>query len=298
LENKEHIKQKIHKYANNIINTYLESHNKYKWLRERPGIFTEGNINTQKDSWYWHRYRWGILEDQYLLRFNFDKNSLKIRLHNNINEWISKKHIPIDDELEPLHTRNENYTDQDVNKAIAHIHSESEENNASDISSQEANNTSDIKLYDTDSDSEGGEPEEDNDKIRKHIRRHITEGKEVTIRSVCWACGKEDSMHHLLWECTKLSIIHKSVEIMDQYTKAKLEDQTKNIVTPNIQDWWMSWKRSQDERNTFGKYIRETFKNREQWCVDNEFRPTNKEQMYQYEITVQYLHSFRVDPND
>jgi hypothetical protein len=208
-------------------------------------------------------------------------------LHNNIKEWISKKYIQIDNE-EEVTKPNENITTKH------NVTKESENLDQSDISEQEEGNISDIQLNDTDSDSDGGEPQNTDNESEMWIRTHITPDDKDKDARTCWACGNKDSIHHILWKCTPISILHNDHEICTLYKEAH-QEQIGAPTTQELEDWWMSWRRTQQERDTMGQFIKQTFESREKWCTRSGYRPQSVEEMIREEQTLKFLYNYNGD---
>ena len=262
LTNKLRIKQQIMEVTTAAMELDLAAP-KYAHIRQKGWCSPELEVSTVEPGWLWHRTRWGILEDQYLLRFEFDKISRKVRFQSCTREWIGKKLVKLDD-----WTTSE-YRVQSREVALADTTQQSveiEEELVVESCDEQEQQLSDIDLNITDSDSDPGEPrtEQDAGPGQEQGNVRMEEDRPETKERVCWMCGKKDSLRHLLWLCP-------AVSTGNQELRPPVEEETTPEAAIETRsngwwDWWLRPERTREERQRFGNALAIAFTRRKQWC--------------------------------
>ena len=289
LTSKERIKMRLKHKTSDIIRAKLQDE-KYRWIVGTGWCAMEQDISTLTPCWLWHRMRWGILEDQYQLRFPFDRISQKVRLRNCVREWIGKRPVPLDDIVAP----------QQIRQKICADKTQDSEEMDSDLDL--SRDVSNVDINPSDSEDEGEDMgisdtlrplivEEGNEEgIEEGIGESIEEGKDKAKRGRrCWMCGKDDSIRHLLWTCPAISTgFHDLIpEGVETPARILMDDDLADSTSRDWLNWWMSSDRDRQERQTFGDRLAVAIGRRFRWCRDQGIRIQSVQQMEVFEEKLQ-----------
>jgi hypothetical protein len=257
-------------------------------------------------AWFWYRWRMNILEKQYLWTYEYDQNSRSTRLDNRIQEWIGKKQIQLDDHSEAERLRK---VDDIINMVATGTQlrpaweiSDNEEDPKKPGKERSKRVNQRLKIQDSDSESEEGEPMEEVEEVdlsktdggmnaeqRKQEELQILIPLDAASKEqsrICWACGTEDSLDHLIWGCEELSMhqitekIHK-LSPEDLWIRRPQEHVLEHQA--RITDWWLHQERTNEQRDTLGQLVIDTFKKRAEWMTNSQIRIKDREQMVTYE---------------
>ena len=271
------IKDRLKQRTAEAIQEQLQG-TKYRWIRETGWCITEEDVSSVTPCWLWHRLRWGILEDQFLLRFPFDRMSQKVRLQSCVREWIGKRQVMLDC-VEKAKT---NVGQESI---VADTTQNSEEDEDSEEESLE-----EVDLNPSDSEEEESDGRGDREEVHRteqaqrsveEVQRSVEE-VQSSVGRICWMCGQEDSISHLLWLCPAVALGQTTLRPRPE---GILEDEQDpmEVKVHRWLDWWMHRDRLREERQHFGNEVMMAFLRRRQWCIQTNTMPRTVDQMLDIE---------------